>query len=223
MELLHVSHPSKLHCPSIGFPAGLSCPGSKARIEKHGIRSVCRTCYAKTGACRSGTVRGPLARNFELARERRFLASDDLAELFFASIMGEGDRHPKYFRWMWSGDVWSPNVAAAIVQVARWFMPGTAFWVPTKEPRMFKGLRIPANLTVRPSAARIGDAAPRVRGLAAGCTTVLPGDRLAGHFVCPGDCSECRVCWDSPQIAVAYPWHGDAIVRRQARNAGLEV
>jgi hypothetical protein len=99
-------------------------------------------------------------------------------------------------------------------------LPRVKFWIPTRawqqpsgplpvlDPLMgvLRQLAQLPNVTVRPSALNFGDSAPGVAGLQAGSTADGPGAQ------CPsasqgGKCRECRVCWDSPAVAVSYRKH----------------
>lgn len=98
---------------------------------------------------------------------------------------------PAYFRWHDVGDAWDGDYLRTIVRIAevlsepfvepmlRMTLPAVNFWMPTrmwmvKGPMMdlaAKG-RIPANLTIRPSAAHFNDRPPVIKGMAAGSGAV---------------------------------------------------
>ena len=92
--------------------------------------------------------------------------------------------------------------------------PEISFWIPTKEraliKRFKKWYKVPDNLTIRVSAAQVGDKLSHEEN-----SSMVFNDRL-GHpddiWTCPakhqgGTCANCRACWDKSIKIVGYPLH----------------
>jgi hypothetical protein len=124
-----------------------------------------------------------------------------------------------WFRGHDSGDFFNIAYVEAWTSVCR-ELPNVWFWFPTREyqvksdfamlnPRMdsLRKLASLPNVTVRPSALEIGEAAPNVTGLHAGSAV---GNAAA--YQCPaysqnGECGDCRHCWTERDTPVSYPLH----------------
>ena len=225
--------PAKMPGYSWSIPAGKTCPSARATVKEYGQAAVCASCYVvdlETGNGR-GNYRFPTV---QTAQARRFSwllrclkndpqeAVDGLVALVSAAVEFTGDN---VFRVHDSGDLFN----AAYIDV--WHgvavaLPDVKFWIPTRE--YLRDVQLPAlrrlaslqNVSVRPSAAVVGQAAPIVDGLSAGTAVALPGDVPTGHKVCPAtstdeascDAHDCRMCW-TKDIPVAYMAHGAGIKR----------
>ena len=205
-----LSHTTKLHCPSFG----ITC--DRWSRDDLPTSSPCRWCYAKTGTTRIPRNYGILVDNRAwIDSVRAHDMAEDSAYALSKLIHGEN-----YFRWHHAGDLTSQQHTDLILNVCT-LTPETLHWLPVT-PQSFNAYvrrrSLPGNLVVRISAPIIDKplAAP-------GSTVVYTQSAPGGCYVCPGECGTCRVCWDNPELRVAYRWHGDAIVRKQARKAGLNV
>jgi len=216
-----LSDPAKMPGLAWGMTARLSCPRANG--------TICIDCYADKNAYRfPDAVRAYEAR-FAWAKECMRTA-DGRREFVATMVSAISRQRSKHFRIHDSGDFFS----AAYVDC--WYLicqqlPRIRFWSPTRSwqrpaarsassPFVIVGQSDPImsalrrlaelpNVTVRPSALNFGDPAPSVAGLAAGSAA---GDVPLGHYLCPapqqgGNCGDCRVCWDSPEIPVAYKRH----------------
>jgi hypothetical protein len=139
------------------------------------------------------------------------MASDAGFETFVstmvAAITADGRPH---FRVHESGDVFNARYGRAWIEIAR-RLPGVQFWIPTRSWRIpnllpvLRDLNAEPNVSVRPSALRIGDDAPSIAGLSAGT-----GVKSAG-WNCPASeqgnaCIDCRQCWNK-STPVYYHLH----------------
>lgn len=222
-----LSNPGKM--PSVGtsLPAAECITGSKLRNVDG---STCSNCYAMKGAYTWGNVQSALYRRLEIVREA--CADPEAGERWadaFAFLLNTRlenqrrklERNPEapigsdaaFFRWHDSGDLQSLEHLVLVVEVAK-RTPDIRHWLPTREistvNRYLKTIGpIPANLTVRISAAKVDTRAPRVDGCAS--STVHTDSDAIGHE-CPayqndGKCGDCRACWDPSIQNVSYPLH----------------
>jgi hypothetical protein len=108
-----------------------------------------------------------------------------------------------YHRWFDAGDLQSPEMFEAIVQVCR-MTPKVKHWLPTQESG-FIHADIPENLTVRLSASKIDGKAPKFA-----TTSSVTYDKPSA--TCPAqyqgnNCGDCRACWSRDVAHVSYPKH----------------
>ena len=193
--MLKLSLTSKLHCPAFGLSSWVTCP-IKGEICKAG------GCYAHSGMARMTNVAKVLEEN----RLHILYSPMSLVRDFLAII----PENTEYFRWFWSGDCFSFNLFRDIVAVAV-ARPRTKFWMATRT-EYHSDFQLPDNLVVRRSSLRLDD--DRIHS---GETTVLtPGTLCPSHvWECPGECgvNGCRVCWDFPEVPIAYRFHGSAVAK----------
>lgn len=189
--------------------------------------SPCFHCYALKGRYVFPIVQAAL--------ERRFLAWRDFPETWergmLAAIHHLASSHarkhstPYAFRWFDSGDLQGVGMLQAICRIAE-ALPGVRFWLPTQERAAlaaFKhaGGRIPQNLTIRISSARVDKPEPERRWkrkhgegwIASSMVTTDPAALPADASLCPAPsqgnrCGDCRRCWDGAGYPlVAYRAH----------------
>jgi hypothetical protein len=195
-----------------GFAYGISARNCKlGSILAKQEGTVCSGCYALRNNYTYPSV--------QKSHERREKALEDLHEwaagmvnLLWA-ITDDTPPEQRYFRFHDSGDLQSVKHLQAIVRVAE-FNPRWQFWLPTREYGMIKAYRkaggtFPSNLTVRLSAIRINESAPKLSvGLACPTSTVSAGE----GYACPAReqknaCGDCRACWDMEVKNVDYKKH----------------
>jgi hypothetical protein len=201
--------PSKMPCRSYGLPPAACRVGAKLRSV---VGSTCANCYAGKGNYIYRNVQIGQARR--LAALRRGLANgvwiNAMVRLVDSRCAVSGN-----MRWHDSGDILSVAHFAAICEIAR-RTPGVAHWIPTRETSTIArylrdGGIIPVNLTVRISAAMIGQrvAARIVRKLNVVSSSV---DATNAGWRCPapqqgGKCGDCRACWSGEVSNVDYHEH----------------
>jgi hypothetical protein len=115
----------------------------------------------------------------------------------------------RYFRWHDSGDLHGVEHLAMLNRIAV-ACPGTAFWLPTKEPNFVRAFletsTLASNLIVRLSIPRFNADAPPayLKLVAESPSVVLAGAHTeqpkAGFEQCNAiytdhACAECRACW----------------------------
>ena len=113
-----------------------------------------------------------------------------------------------YFRWHDSGDIQSMGHLEKIVEVCR-RTPGTRHWIPTKEygvVRQFlrNGGVFPSNLAVRVSCPMVDAYINPVPGLP---FSAVNAETTGQGHICPGECGDCRKCWDTGCSLVTYKKH----------------
>ena len=189
-----------------GFAYGISAFNCKTGSKLANVKgSVCEGCYARKANYKYPSVM--------LAHQKREanLAS---AEWQQAMILQIEKSKTDYFRWHDSGDLQSTGHLKAIVSIAL-ALPNVSFWLPTKEKGMLAtakraGLDIPANLTIRLSAAMI-DSDKVNRELTGNVSLVQDKVKLSGfHCKAPeqnGTCNDCRACWDKTIPVIVYFKH----------------
>ena len=200
-----LSHPSKMPCPAYSLPATACKTGSRLRNVKG---TTCAKCYAYKGNYTWSTTKAALDKRLAAIRHPQWV--DGMVYQIAAS-------NCLYFRWHDSGDVQDVQHFSRIVEVAE-RLPLTKFWLPTLETQVIRQYMLaynrdalPANLTVRVSAVRIG---ARRKGLATTTSMVVAkGDTAPeGVHMCPAPqqgnhCGMCRACWDKSVTTVAYMQH----------------
>lgn len=199
------SLPAVKSCPGAVFGTGRICGTVKSDPKTH-------TCYATKGLHRMPNVKNALAVRY--AWVLACMASVDGWTSFVDTMVNAivDDGRP-YFRIHESGDMFNARYVRAWIAICQ-RLPNVQFWVPT---RCYHGATartiLPAlaelnalpNVSVRPSALGINDAAPVVAGLSAGT-----GVRSDG-FNCPASlqgnaCMDCRQCWGK-DVPVYYHLH----------------
>ncbi len=203
-----LSMPSKMPGYAYSLPAADCVTGSKLR-EVTG--STCSHCYAfKRGNYRFNNVQKCLEARRDSLADLELWTAAMIRLIPKAVTIGD-----PVFRWHDSGDVQNVAHLAAIVAIAE-ALPEIRFWIPTREYRFVKdfltdGGRIPANLTLRLSAAMVGTAvAMRPELVAAGLQSSSVGAEVGS--VCEAHtrenhCGPCRACWSKDVANVDYPLH----------------
>lgn len=212
IPIINMSSTSKMPCPSFSLPAQACKVGAKlAKIKG----SVCHGCYALKGAYRYPNVKAPRADNLSsLPAEGDREGWTNWAEHMAEAIGKSKAAKVGYFRWHDSGDIQSYSHLEALALIAH-MMPNVRFWLPTKEKAVVsRWVRqygtLPANLTIRLSAAMVDGAAPSVPDGIQTSTVHKVG--AAQGFACNapangGKCGECRACWDKAVQNVSYAYH----------------
>src|SRR4051812_19407617 len=165
---------SKMPGPSFSLPAGEACPNS------HG--SICGSCYATKGCYRYASTQTAQSARYTWVRSA-MKTPESREQWVRTMVLAIRASKTEYFRGHDSGDFFNVAYVEAWTEVAR-RMPDVKFWFPTREyqakastdafvvlnPRTaaLQALAALPNVTVRPSALEVGDAAPVVPGLAAG-------------------------------------------------------
>lgn len=200
--------PSKMPGYAYSLPVADCVTGSKLR-EVSG--STCSHCYAfKRGNYRFANVQRCLE-----ARRDSLANLDAWTAAMIRLIPKAVTIADPVFRWHDSGDVQSVAHLASIATIAM-ALPQVRFWLPTREYRFVReflesGLIIPANLTLRLSAAMVGTAvAMRPELVAAGLQSSSVGAGVGS--ICEAkshdnQCGPCRACWSKDVPNVDYPLH----------------
>lgn len=197
-----LSEPSKMPCYSYSLPARACKVGSILREVKG---STCNKCYAFRGNYAWGHVQNAQWRRLGLISEPDWVSN------MVAVINAKTSFAVPYFRWHDSGDIQSIEHLDKIVEIAKQ-LSHIKFWIPTRENGIVKQWLaahpkgFPRNLTVRLSAAMIGEAAPRVKGTVGSSVSNPKG------FQCPAKsqanhCGDCRACWNKKVKDVSYAKH----------------
>jgi len=201
-----LSQTSKMPCPSWSISARHCKVGSKLAQHKG---TICEGCYALKGMYAFKNVQDALER-----RLATFLADPAIWACNMAQLIKR--KGLSFFRWFDSGDLQSPAMLDAIVNVAI-ACPSTSFWLPTKEIIIVsQWLKIhgdfPPNLTVRISAYMRDKLPPNKDAIGQlPCSTVTDHAAPIGH-PCPSKdqgnkCANCRACWSKDVPVVSYFWH----------------
>jgi hypothetical protein len=213
-----LSSPGKMPCHSYGIPAAECNVGSKLRAASTKERpTVCGSCYAFKGNYVWANVQAAQYRR--LATVREALQHESAREAWVSAMVasvGWHSRDSRVFRWHDSGDIQSVDHLSLICDVAD-RLPWVTFWIPTRERGIVREWcaangALPANLTVRESAALIGFF-PRLSETHAHSAVARKGQDLpTGAHACPaykqgGECRSCRACWSTDVPLVVYPLH----------------
>lgn len=204
MNLLTHTRP-KSSCPSLSLPAVIDCPAHSRCLElaeKQSKYAICNQCYALAGHYRFPCVKSSQTKRSEWWHST---SPTDRAMILADAVRREGS--PQYFRCYDSGDL-DLSAVETWLRFAE-LLPGTKVWIPTRTwllPEYLPHLRMlncHQQIVVRPSAIAFDDPPPHASGLAAGLTSHWHQAPKSQH-VCPGDCSNCRVCWDCPTLSVSF-------------------
>lgn len=187
--MIKLSDTSKLHCKAFGLPSVKTCP-------KRG--QVCQVCYAHYGMGHMAHVSDVLHHNLALINSQTVETS---AKQITGQITG------KYFRWFWSGDCFSKKMRDVVLRVAE-MTPDVSHWITTRTDYNFNA----PNIVVRYSTAKMNCNPKRMKK---GQSTTFSPLHVCPDEIweCPGDCKDCRVCWDFPLVKVAYRFHGSGSAR----------
>jgi hypothetical protein len=127
----------------------------------------------------------------------------------------------RYFRWFDSGDMYALGLAEKILDVMR-LTPWVNHWLPTRMHKFAKFARVIRemeslhNVVVRRSSDSI------LGGMIEGAnsSTIIPEDLATpvGAVKCSayerkGKCGTCRACWDKSVKVIAYPAHGQKLIK----------
>lgn len=175
--------------------------GSLLRKVKN---STCEKCYAFRGHYNYPVVQKRMLQRMQAISSPTWVA--DMSEL----ISEVTKMTEKFFRWHDSGDIQDMEHLSRIVQIAE-NVSNVIFWLPTRERGIVKaylatGKTFPKNLTVRISAAMIGQGADTLPG------TVGSSVDNSAAFQCPSKeqgniCGDCRECWNPNRREVSYTKH----------------
>ena len=199
-----LSKPSKMPCPTFALQALDTCPG--AYDDKGNIKQVCSKCYAMKGSY--------VWKDTKRVREDNLVASKqhDFVEDMIRMINKIKGRH---FRWFDSGDIYSREFLAKIVDIC-FNTPLVKHWIPTKSRELFnqttwEALESLPNVRVRYSSPSITGQFDDEHG-----STVVPDknyfsdDNPASVFNCrvtDKKCGPCRACWSKNIKVIAYLQH----------------
>jgi hypothetical protein len=162
-----------------------------------------KDCYALKAYRQYPPVRAAWDNNLEMAKT-------DLTG-FFAGIdqhLAKKKKPAKYFRWHVSGDIISAEYFQGMVDLATKH-PATRFLAFTKQYETVNNYTgsLPDNLTVIFSAwPGLNFDNPKclpVAYMQDGSETRVPADALE----CPGNCEQCGMCWQLPQIGKDVVFH----------------
>jgi hypothetical protein len=192
-----LSRPGKMPGPAWGLPASRCKTGAKLAGEPG---TTCSSCYAMKGHYLFPAVQDRLERRYEGLFHPLWVP----AMVFLIRWHAGG-----YFRFFDSGDLQDENHLRNICTIAR-HTPDIRHWLPTREYAIVQACRgeIPENLLVRVSATKVDGDPP---GWWATTSTVVssrePGPGICGAPEQGARCGECRACWDSAVVNVAYRRH----------------
>ena len=218
-----LSQTSKMPGKSWSLPAWSTCPG--ARDAKNEPVEACSRCYALTGAY--VWPKAKALREHNLADWK----AANWVEAMTAKLYGV-----EYFRWFDSGDIYTRELARKIHRVMA-ATPSTKHWLPTREYKIVRDFlhwgSFPDNLTVRLSAHKIDEKAPKViecqtstvnknkPALGVNCKAyrtnkdkkVLSDETFQALTKQEkkdqglGICGDCRLCWDKSIDNISYKYH----------------
>ena len=204
-----LSKPGKMPGPAWGLNADACHRG--ARMAKV-AGSICSRCYAQKG----NYTRTPAPKQ---AQDRRLAAFTRAERRLWVAAMVRMIKGQKAFRWFDSGDLQSPEMLVAIVEVAH-LTPETDHWLASREIVYIRlalamlGAPLPPNIVIRVSADFTGQ--KPVNRVTPWSSTVHdakdPSTIVPGAFICPApqqknQCGSCRACWDRDVPLVSYKDH----------------
>jgi len=209
---------------SYSLTAWDSCPGAKvgeALIADGSVlgpgKSVCGSCYARKGNYRFPSVMAIQAARTAWTRDS--IASGRFTQRMINDLAYLSGGKPQYFRIHDAGDFFSPAYVDAWFDVCA-SLPHIKFWAPTRSylvapirTRLERLSILLDNVTIRPSALRMDEPAPKVVGFSSG-SGVVKATQAHEHdsYLCPAPkqgnaCGDCRRCWDLPLAPVHYHAH----------------
>jgi len=229
-----LSETTAMSCHSFSLPAGKdgSCP-----MAVYGDKMICSFCYAMRNRFVYPNVADAqwirLLWTKHLLKHNPQLWIDTMILAIQSATVKERE---KFFRWLDSGDLFSPEFVRAIFAVCK-ATPTITYWVPTRSWQStapawrsaMQALSDLPNVTLRPSALRFNEAAPVTTygpGTASHTEDVISSDGIVyldgvPHLSCPksnvtgGSCGSCNchVCFegktDTPYKGrVSYLHHG---------------
>jgi len=185
----------------------IDCPACELSIRlarERGSEAICERCYAQKGRYVFRQVRAN-----QRARSQWWHATDpsDRAVILADAVRREGS--PRYFRCYDSGDL-DLSAVETWLEFAE-LLPGTRIWIPTRTwllPEFLPGLQAlndHPRIVVRPSSVAFDDAPPSITGLAGGHAAHWQ-EAPKATYRCPGSCANCRICWDRPDLSIAFKW-----------------
>lgn len=212
-----LSFVSKMPEGSFSLEAWKTCP--TARRVSVTENSICKRCYARTGFYIFKNVYS--VQRKRLAFILKSIRKDGGKD--FVAAMTDLIRGMAHFRIHDSGDFFSLAYIDCWIKICK-SLPETKFWAPTREWATEDGAKLNKlkelaklpNVCVRPSALEFDLAPPKVRGFAAGATSITAHDKANGTRICPtgikGNPSSCAAngcfsCWDKNSVAVAFVEH----------------
>ena len=209
-----VSEPGKMPGLSFSIPATECKVGGFLRKVEG---STCSKCYAMKGRYVFGNVKNAMWRRLDSYNSH--VENGTIEEWIDAMVFFATSKRSKgYFRWFDSGDLQSVEMLCHIIEVAR-RAPEVKFWLPTREYGIIRdylnsGPYIPDNLTIRISAAMIGECPPNFNHPRIVYSVVHHKNSRActATYSCPayiqdGKCLDCRACWSQDVLFVSYPQH----------------
>lgn len=188
---------TKTGCPSWSI-SNRSCTGAKGC-------NICKECYGKKGRFGIDSVQNAMNKRYEWFENTK---ENEIVDTILAEIEFFGE---EYFRVHVNGDFKNVRSIRIWEKICK-KLPNVKFWFPTKAYRVktmlpyIQNLNKLPNVVVRPSSADFDVPAPNIKGLAKGATAYKEKKAQKGHFECPGNCNDCRICWDK-NVRVTYHYH----------------
>ena len=204
MNLLTHTKP-KSSCPSLSLPAVIDCPACELsmRLAKEaGKDAICERCYAL-----KGRYVFPKVRENQLVRSEWWHNTDPIERAVILADAVRREGAPLYFRCYDSGDL-DLSAIETWLRFAE-LLPDTKIWIPTRTwllPEFLPGLlalNSHPRIIVRPSTVAFDDPPIDIDGLAGGHTAHWR-DPIKATYRCPGNCADCRICWDRPDLSVSF-------------------
>lgn len=154
----------------------------------------------------------------EMTRALEFIQDPGIKEVLLRKLVST-----EYFRIHDAGDFFHPWYFLGWLEICR-RMPSIQFWSPTRIwvyknwQDLFKKVKIPGNLALRPSGLVVSMLPPKIATLDAGTTSYPDGVAPPGAIKdCPAYKSDdgehscaranCRTCWDEKDTEVSYRTH----------------
>jgi hypothetical protein len=205
-----LSTPSKMPCFSFNIPALKFCPAAKivmnlAKKAKEAMdKIICSSCYACKGFYMMPNVAEALQNkgNF-ITKSIRENGGDSFVKEMVGQITrkyykASGEKkslkncNTDLFRVHDAGDLFSAKYINCWIRICE-ALPDIRFWFPTREyvrpdqmPHLQQLALLP-NTSVKPSALRLDEPAPQIKGIDAG-TAVYTSEEKAledNHYICP--------------------------------------
>jgi hypothetical protein len=210
--MIKLSKTSKMprKCKSWSLEALKTCPGSIKSVIKGIVELVdaCKGCYATTGMYNMPNVKAPRISNKEDWKRKDWV--DDMVSAIF---------NDELFRWFDSGDAYDLRLTKKIKQVIE-RTPTTKHWFPTRQHKFPKFDKVLAEIAALPNAVVRLSSDSINGGIIAGDTTSTiwntkppKGAFECGAYTREGQCKDCRACWDKNVKVVAYPGHGNKMLK----------